>query len=450
MPPRGSLMPDRLIVSDGVRELLGDDRVAAISQNDPEYRCSICRVHGDFRHEDTSVLVQRHADGQARLLLGHASCIDSMVTSSDEDAPDPSTRDEPEDLIALTSFVGVGGGKQRPYLFVHTRMPYTLMTEHGDSVSPQQAGLLEQGWQLVMGYPEKYSRARGWRVEVDERGRGRVINDAGAVLLDRLPEGTPGAWFNAARRSGAVSVLFGELGLTDARDGEGVSHLVTEACRRGRVVGALVKVSSVDRVPGPVAPSGVDDRTEAEVGREVAGYLEAALRTRADPEGQDHLNQTEPVIALPTRPVLGSFLLEQTSTRPWPALMVDLNDPDEAQAAETLQKFVDAGLNRDLEIGSNMFPVAPDGWGHITWPSQILILAGRDEDGQTRKVLFEPATFPHQWLKGVQTGGPMGSMALIVANLHGRAVTPELLGEVSAAGGLAVCSLAGMLATDPG
>lgn len=441
-------MTDRLIVSDEVREFLGDDFVAAMRRNDPEYRCAICRVDGDFRHEDTSVVVQAHGNAQTRVLLGHAACIGSLVTYTDEAAPDPSAREEPEDLIALTSLVRVGG-KQRPYLFVHTRMPYTFMSEHGDSVSPLQAGLLQQGWQPAMGFPEKYSRARGWRVEIDERGRGRLANDDGAVLLDRLPEGTPDAWFNMARRAGAVSVLFGELGLSDAREGEDSSELIIEACRRGRVVGALVRVSAVDRVPGTVPSTTSPDRTDAEVDREVADRLSAALRTRADPEGQDHLNQTRPVIDLPTRPILTAFLLAQTA-KPWPALVVDLNDPDEARAAATLQKFVDFGLNRDREVGANMFPTAPDGWGHITWPSQILILAGRDVDGETRKVLFEPAAFPDQWLQGIQAGDAMGSIALIVANLRGRDVTPELLQEVSAEGGLAVCSLPGMLATDPG
>lgn len=266
------------------------------------------------------------------------------------------------------------------------------------------------------------------------------------MLLDRLPEGTPDSWLNLARRSGLISVLFGELGLTDAREGQDASSLISQACRRGRVIGARVKVAVVDRVPGAGGRHGTADRSEAEVSREVASTLEAALRTRADPDGRDNLNQAETAIPLPTRPVLNAFLMEQP-TGPWPTLLVDLNDPDEERAAETLQNFVDAGLNRDLEIGHNMFPMPPEGWGHITWPSQILILAGRDDEGQAKKVLFEPATFPHQWLKGV---GRSGSIALLIANLRGRDVTPDLIERTSATGGLAVCSLGGMLATSSG
>ena len=437
-------MSNRLIVSDEVRDLLGTELVDALTHNDPEYRCPVCRVDGNFQHEDTSVLVQRHPDA-TRLLMGHATCIGSVVTDSDDPAPEPSTRDEDDDVIAMVSLIS-DSGKTRPYLFVHTRMPYSYMTEHGDSISPQQAGLLRHGWEPVTGYPGKYSRARGWRLELDDRGRGRVVSDTGDVLLDRLPEETPDAWFNLARRSGLIAVLFGELGLTEARTGEDASQLITQACRRGRAIGARVKVTVVDRVPGPGGPSGMSDRTEEEIRKEVAGTLEAAMRTRADPDGHDHLNRAEPVVPLPTRPLLHPFLMEQ-ATRPWPALLVDLNDPDEQRAAQTLQAFVDAGLNRDRRLGDNMFPLPPAGWSHITWPSQILILAGRDTQGSPRKVLFEPAAFPHPWLTGLD---PSGAIAFIVTNLRGRTISADLLEEISAQGGLAVCSLAGMLATDPG
>ena len=94
-----------------------------------------------------------------------------------------------------------------------------------------------------------------------------------------------------------------------------------------------------------------------------------------------------------------------------------------------------------------MFPMPPEGWGshHGAFADPLPRRVVTTRSG--KKVLFEPATFPQQWLKGASRSG---SIALLVANLRGREVTPEVLERTSATGGLAVCSLGGMLATNCG
>lgn len=438
-------MTDRLIISNDVRDALGEGVVAALPGNDPEYRCTVCRVDGNFHRDDTSVAALVHSDGQRRIALGHASCMDSAV-HNDVGPTDLSSRG-PDDAVAVAALLSVKG-KPRPYLFVHQRMAVTFMTEAGDSLAPAQSALLGQGWHLATQVEGKYPTARSWRLEIDERGRGRVVDGSGVVLIDRLPEDTPPQWFQMARRASAVTVLFGELGLGDGVEGERVLQVIHAACRRGRVVAAQVKVVRVERVAGPVPPGASPDpeQTEAETAKEVASLLQAALRTKADPNGQDPLNQAPEVIALPTRPTLTPFVIPE-GREMLPALLVDLDDPDEERGARTLDEFVTAGLYRDRDLGNNQIPTGPQEWRHVTWPSQILIQAGRNNEGVATKVFFAPVTLPSDWLEALQRRH-LNGVLLFVANLRGREHTPELLRDLSATGGLAVCGIPGMLAHD--
>ncbi len=83
----------------------------------------------------------------------------------------------------------------------------------------------------------------------------------------------------------------------------------------------------------------------------------------------------------------------------------------------------------------------------MTWPSQILIQAGRNNEGVATKVFFVPVTLPSDWLEALQRRH-LNGVLLFVANLRGREHTPELLRDLSAAGELAVCGIPGMLAHD--
>lgn len=231
------------------------------------------------------------------------------------------------------------------------------------------------------------------------------------------------------------------LGLSQDSVGSVAIEQMVTACEGGQVAGAPLKVVRLSAVPSNTSE-------DQQVSRDLAEELKRVLRTRPNRNASDHLNTAPQVVPLHVTPALWPFLLPQSGGQPaFPLMLVDLMDDDTERAGETLDAFVKAGMVVDRRLGHSMFPFPPEGWSHLTWSSQVLILAG-DEDGRTRKVLFEPCNFSKDWLAAVDASAECG-IGLVVANLAGQPFNADVLKAKSVAGELVVCFVPGMLAGEP-
>lgn len=368
------MSPVALGVADEVAEALGHEPLAALRRQAGEYWCAVCRVHGDAREEATNLVLVRHPQSQ-RVVMVHAGCAESQIAVSDESLDLAAAPAGLDDVVAMAGLIPERG-KMRPWLFIERQMGATIILADGSQIDPWFSNALDQGWGLMMAMDQRLRSARaGWRVALTEDGRGHVLNDEGMVLLDRLPPLAPG-WLELARRGGFVNVVVGRFNVQDASDQAARMAAIEQAISNGAVAGSRVKVTRADdQVDGPVgSPQSQENAEDVAARRAVAEMLEQILRTRADPDADDLLNQGPMMVPLPTRPVLSPFGVSRPAPQPpMPALVVDLNDPDLERGKATMAAIEKLGIPRRRPQDNDMVPDAPEGWSHLLWPSQILI-----------------------------------------------------------------------------
>lgn len=423
-------------------ELLGTDVTARVRADAADFVCAFCGVAGDCAHEDASVVVLRTPENIV-MQLGHATCGPSQVIDAPS-SPTPSHVPD-RDLVTQTAVIPVKG-KPTAWLFIQPQSGMTIYAPTGDEIDPWLTTLMRHGWELALDVNQKVHPQKSWRLWLDEDGHGQLVDGAGQVWLDRLPQTSP-QWRHSANRRGFVHVMIGDINIDEltaqgqASGMNGVRQVLREAITAGTVLQGRVDLAQ-GRRPGQAAPD-----SEAATRARLAEELQASLRARAG-ASDHHFNHLPDIAPLPESTTLELVQIPQGGDAPdLPVALLNLRSHDPAQAAACLDALEGHGFprNRDL-FQSGPWARAPQPWTHVCWPSQLIIM-GQDNRGNRAKLIFKAVAGNRDWYTLVRNH-PAAAIGVIICNdTSGNPPDADTLERLSGAGDLIAFVVSGMCAS---
>lgn len=148
-----------------------------------------------------------------------------------------------------------------------------------------------------------------------------------------------------------------------------------------------------------------------DLSRQVGVALSDLVSERASGQGSSEglIARAPYLVDLPKERVITPCLL---GGEEMPGLLVQLS----SNASGLLTELEAAGLRR-IRGFDRTLPTAPQGWGFVLWPHQVLIVAGPRPGGGFVKLLFDPLMSSDDWLRHVNASGFTGFALLVTSGV---------------------------------
>lgn len=233
----------RLVFAPEVRKELTPQVIEEARATIADYTCVACQGPGDARSELTSVVVIKPPNFPPLIRCGHNTCVQSHV--ADGTAVDPTVFDDAAVTVMKIAFgPGRDGLPVEAMMLVDLPRSLVAVTQAGDPTGLETGLFLSDGFELATGFDQPFPEVEDYKVHLNPDGSGHIDQTPGRPghFLKYFNNDNPaGIWDATARTTGFLTVITGDLGITNAPP-EHIESLVNQAFRTGNVVGGRIRI----------------------------------------------------------------------------------------------------------------------------------------------------------------------------------------------------------------